>query len=204
MGSFVHSKLFVALISFAAGSGLTYFINDYLTLKEKVVTQVQTEVPSFKNPAKPQEPEKKKSPKLKIPKLADPFSQMDKQMEEMMKRMDRAFGRVGGGMFGHFDDMQMAAANDIKITEHEEQGFKYIDIEADGIDKENLNIEIDNGMISVSGQIKKSSKGNGSHSEYISTFQRSFNVPEDVDSSRVEFVPIDKGISLKFPFKATI
>jgi HSP20 family protein len=71
-----------------------------------------------------------------------------------------------------------------------EQGDSYV-IKADvpGVEKDDISISIEGGMLSISGEIKgemKQEKGSYAHLErQFGHFYRSFNLPQDVDASQV-------------------
>lgn len=139
----------------------------------------------------------------------DPFLQMDKMYDQIRKRMDKAFGgnQLGGSMFDNsffntdrFGDM---TSDGLRIKEREDDDFKYVEIIAEGIDKDSVKINISNGMISVSGEIKRTEDNQGqsgrSMSSFISKFNRSFNIPFGVSEENVKIDAEEDKIVIKFP-----
>jgi HSP20 family protein len=134
---------------------------------------------------------------------------MDKIHDQIRKRMGKAFS---GSMFGdsllgnnffdadHFGDI---SSDGLKIEEREDDDFKYVEIIADGIDRDSININIEGGMISVSGEIIRSddnqAQNSRSTSSFISKFSRSFNIPYGVNKDNVKIHTEDNKIIIKFP-----
>ena len=211
----IESKLFTIPLAFILGGVTTFFVSDYIKLKKN------------QNIAEVVKEEKTSSSSLKDNSIlntkqnnSDTFAQMDKIHDQMRKRMDKAFGGsifgnnffggsgLGGGLLGNslFDHSFNSLSDDgIKIEEIEDENYKYIEVLADGIDKNSLNIDISNGMISISGEIRKSSDDQGANSRsmssYISSFSRSFNIPEGVSEENVKIDMEDKKVVIKFPMK---
>lgn len=198
----LQNKLVIIMVSFLLGGLSTYFISDYFRMKSQLNTK---EVATT---------QKKKEPTQSLifkgnESNNDPFSQIDKMHDQMRKRMDKAFGGslLGGSMFDNsffntdsFGDM---TSDGLTIEEHEDDDFKYVEIIADGIDKDSININISNGMISVSGEIKRTEDNQGqsgrSMSSFISKFNRSFNIPFGVSEENVKIDTEENKIVIKFP-----
>lgn len=124
--------------------------------------------------------------------------QMRKQMDQMMKgafSSDDMFSADFGSGFG----------GGVQVTHDEDEEYKYIRINGEGMNPEDVKINIKDGMISISGEVKKvtkdESQGSSSSSTYISSFSQSFNVPQGV-SEDVEVDAQDDGaLVLKFKKK---
>lgn len=103
--------------------------------------------------------------------------------------------------FDHFFQNALNSfGNDlVQIYEKEDNNYKYIELVSDGLDKENLNINIENGMVTIKGEIKKSDQRGNSQTQYYSTFQKSFNVPIGVVEEEVSFDSRDNKVIVKFP-----
>lgn len=130
-----------------------------------------------------------------------------KQMEKMRKNMDQLFnnqfknydsdlyfdnwfeGKFGGSVF----DVEQA----------EDDDFVYYKIKAEGIDKNNLSVVVENGYLKISGKIEKtnesSAEDTSSKSHYSSQFARSFPVPNGVDADKVKIETSNQEIIVKFP-----
>ncbi len=94
-------------------------------------------------------------------------------------------------------------SNDVKIEAREDDKFKYVDILAEGVSKDDLKINIKDEMIMISGQIKKEEKSDDGQvlSSFSSSFMRSIPVPENVDSLNPDFDLSGKKIVIKFKKK---
>jgi HSP20 family protein len=72
-----------------------------------------------------------------------------------------------------------------------------IDLAIPGQDKENINVEVDHGMLTISSETEKSEEEkekNFTRKEYsYSSFKRSFTMPENVDFEKIE-ANYEKGI----------
>ncbi len=198
----LQNKLIIIMGSFLLGGISTYFISDYIRMKNQLNIK---EVSTSQKKSVPTQSLSFKGNKNNN----DPFSQMDKMHDQMRKRMGKAFGGslLGGSMFDNsffntdsFGDM---TSDGLTIEEHEDDDFKYVEIIADGIDKDSININISNGVISVSGEIKKTEENQGqsgrSMSSFISKFNRSFNIPFGVTEENVKIDTKENKIVIKFP-----
>lgn len=96
----------------------------------------------------------------------------------------------------------MGGVGNIQTSQREDKDYKYIDIAADGIDKNNLDISIKDSQISIQGQIKQEKKENGVvTSTFSSSFMKSFPVPDGVDATNPQFDTTEGKISIKFKKK---
>ncbi|MGB0454440.1 MAG: Hsp20/alpha crystallin family protein [Bacteriovoracaceae bacterium] len=203
----LENKFFTISLAFILGGVSTYFVTDYIRLKSNQSVSQTKEV------SKPKISMKQNN-FLKKDQDNDPFAQMDKIHDQMRKRIDKAFGGsmlgggfLGGSLFGNsfFDSDSFGgfSSDGIKVEEHEDDDFKYVEILADGIDKNSIKIDIANGMISISGEIRKTednqSSGSRSMSSYVSSFSRSFNIPYGVSEENVKIDTEDNKIVIKFP-----
>ncbi len=204
----LSSKAFSILSAFVIGGVSTYFVTDYIRLKNNEnISQKKSSDESSKTLMSGKKV-------LKNNDSDDPFAQMDKFHDQMRKRMDKAFGgrmlggsTLGGSLFGNSffdsDAFGSLSSDGIKVEEHEDDDFKYVEVLADGIDKNSININITDGMISISGEIRKTednqSSGSRSMSSYVSSFNRSFNIPHGVSEENVKIDTNDNKIIIKFP-----
>jgi HSP20 family protein len=182
----LSSKLFQVLSAFIIGGVSTYFVTNYIQLKKQVSGANTVNKSMTKVSAK------------------DPFRAMDDIHNKMMKQMDNAFSSsMFGNSFFDSNSFDYFDHSEVQIEESEDDKFKYITIHADGIDKEAMQINISDGMISISGQIKKIEENKGSNSfsssSYVSSFNKSFNVPYGVNSDNVKIENGENKIIIKFP-----
>ena len=72
-----------------------------------------------------------------------------------------------------------------------------------GISKKEVNIEIDDNTLTISGERKNDFKNEGSHCDYSDTaygkFSKSFNLPDDVKQDKIKASMKDGVLSLKIP-----
>lgn len=203
LSKFFTSKAFSILSAFVVGGISTYFTTDYIRLKNNEnisIVEKSTET---------SRPKVSQNQILKQDDSNDPFSQMDKIHDQMQKRMNKVFGNsmLGSGMLGGslFDNNSFGGmtSDGLKVEEHEDDEFKYVEVIADGIDKNSININISDGMISISGEIRKTdgnqSANSISTSSFISSFKRSFNIPHGVSEDNVKIDTKENKIEIKFP-----
>ena len=185
----LQNKFVIIVSSFFMGGLSTYFISDYIH-PEKIGPIQSLSLKGNKS-------------------NNDPFAQMDQMHDQMRKRMGNVIrgGLLGGGMFGNsffdadsFGDM---ASDGLRIGEREDDDFKYLEVIAEGVDKDSININIRNGMISISGETRKTEGNQGqngrSMSSFISKFNKSFNVPYGVSEENMKIYTEENKIIIKFP-----
>lgn len=133
--------------------------------------------------------------------------------ESMRREIDRVFDRFNLGTWDPFGrkafefefpwpratDMPIAPAVDVI-----EKGNAYeITAELPGMDEKNIEIKLSNGMLTIKGE-KKEEKEEREKDYYLSerrygSFMRSFQVPEGVDSGKIE-ATFSKGVlKVKLP-----
>lgn len=99
--------------------------------------------------------------------------------------------------------------NQLKISEREDDSYKYIDIDNSGLPKDSLNIDIKDGLIIIRGRIKSTlteEKNNiKSYSSFESSFNRRFEIPEGVDENKAEILKITSGkidrVTIRLPLR---
>ncbi|MEC7276571.1 MAG: Hsp20/alpha crystallin family protein [Bdellovibrionota bacterium] len=208
MSKILTSKVFSILSAFVVGGVSTYFATDYIRLKNN------ENISRVEKPAETSRFKVSQSQVLKQDDLNDPFAQMDKIHDQMQKRMNKVFGNsmLGSGMLGSslfdnsfFDSNRFGGmtSDGLKVEEYEDDEFKYVEVIADGIDKNSININISDGMISISGEIRRTddnqSTNSRSMSHFVSSFSRSFNIPRDVNEENVKIETEENKIVIKFP-----
>lgn len=84
------------------------------------------------------------------------------------------------------------------ISEEEDKYFVGMDIP--GLAKEDVAIKVENGVIKIEGERKEVHKGKFHHSERaFGKFLRSFSLPDDVDSSKIEAKVANGTLELVLP-----
>lgn len=103
----------------------------------------------------------------------------------------------------HFD---FEMIDDFKIALREDEYFKYINITNSGR-KENLNVNVKNGIISISSDFRSEKKEGGdnfqSYSSIASSYSKKLLVPAGVDDRKAEVLTSENNnvekITIKFP-----
>ena len=120
------------------------------------------------------------------------------EFENLLSRYNR-----GGGLTHHGSDMSFA--DWAPSCDIEEEKDKYI-IKADlpGVDKKDLDVKLENGVISIRGEKqveKETGKGTKRHrtERFHGTFARSFTLPDAVQDERVDASYKDGVLSLVIP-----
>ncbi len=131
----------------------------------------------------------------------DPFQEMQRIRDEMDSMFQGIYGSGGGnspkGMFN--TDISYNADFDI-----EEKEDKYIvRIEVAGIDKDKINIEINNGFMTVSGERSVTEEEQGPNGYYssrsIGSFFKTIPLPADADTGNVKTEVKDDVVIVTFP-----
>lgn len=99
------------------------------------------------------------------------------------------------GLFEGFDTLTPTSQNFEMSWQESKEGRTLILTPKD--EKQRLDINIENGMVSVQGKVEKKT----SHGSSISSFSNSFNVPMDCDASKVQMDQKDGKIHVFFPYK---
>jgi len=123
------------------------------------------------------------------------FEQMDDMAEKMFEQMGKGMGpRMG--------------VSDGVLDQWEDERYIYLRFKLGQIDKNSLNLQIKDGTVTVTGQtkIEKTTKNQfgSSTSISISSFHKSFPVPEGVREEEVEIEHVEGALVLKFPKAAKI
>lgn len=127
----------------------------------------------------------------------DPFEQMRKMRKRMMKDFDAV--ENGGGIFDSWYRKRFGGGHAGEVTQREDKDYVYYDIAIKDLNKEKLNVKVENGQISISGQTEKKSQENGDAAFFSSSFHRSFPEPPDVDAKKVQMESSQDKLTLKFP-----
>jgi HSP20 family protein len=80
---------------------------------------------------------------------------------------------------------------------HENDGQYAVTVELPGMDKEDVTIEFDEGMLTIRGEKRSEREENGEKPRFVErrygAFSRSFSLPRDADPDRIE-ARFDKGV----------
>jgi HSP20 family molecular chaperone IbpA len=130
-------------------------------------------------------------------KSEDPFSQMRKMREQMMKQFNPP--EKGAAPFDSWYQKKFGGGDVADISQREDDKFVYYDISVKGLNKEDLKVKVANGQINISGKTETKNE-NGNTGTYMSSmFQRSFPVPPNVDSNKVQMENEKDKLTVKFP-----
>ena len=133
---------------------------------------------------------------------------MNKQLwnpfEEFENMLER-YSKSGASNIGKQMNTDMSFADWSPSVDIEEEDDKYL-IKADlpGVDKENIDVKLENGVISIRGEKhteKETGKGTKRHrtERFHGTFARSFTLPDAVQDERVDASYKDGVLSLVIP-----
>ncbi len=132
----------------------------------------------------------------------DPFSAMEKMRERMFKGFgqfdafendffDRSFSRFGSGH-----------SYSLNQKENDENLIYEINLK-DGVDGKTLDIKVEDGLVTISGQTKNQSDAqNDVHNSFFSSsssFSQSFSLPDYIDAEKVQIQNSKNKITLTFP-----
>lgn len=127
----------------------------------------------------------------------DPFEQMRKMRKRMMKDFN-AFEN-NEGFFDSWYSKRFGGGHAGEVTQREDKDYIYYDLAIKDLNKEKVNVRVENGQISLSGQIEKKTIENGSETFFSSSFHRTFPAPMEVDAKRVQIDSSEDKLTLKFP-----
>lgn len=130
---------------------------------------------------------------LTDPQQWDPF----KEMQQLQDRIDRLFGES----FGHINgSMPQAFSNSISAPEidlKETNDAYTADINVPGVDEQSLSVTVDNGVLTVNGEVEQqveTHNGRSLHREHhVSRFSRSISLPGPVDAAAMS-THLDNGV----------
>jgi HSP20 family protein len=118
----------------------------------------------------------------------DPF----KELEEISERFSRVFGRLPAQREPGREALTVADWRPTVDIKEDEKEY-LINAEVPGIDKKDVKVTIQEGVLSIQGERKQEKEGKGSRFHRVErsygTFVRSFTLPEDVaeDKLKAEF-----------------
>jgi HSP20 family protein len=132
----------------------------------------------------------------------DPF----KEMEKMRKKMQESFNSIGRGFDNSFDGWfsnRFGGGSAGDFSTREDKNFVYYDIEIKSLSGNDVNIKIENNLVTVTGNIENikevDRKDFKSKQTIVSTFNRTFPIPKGVDSDNAQIEVKNNKIIIKFP-----
>ena len=94
-----------------------------------------------------------------------------------------------------------------RVNQREDEKNYYIEVELAGVAKDGIDLKVDNNILSITAQreSKKDTEGETYHKKESSygKFQRSFTLPNDADSDKIEADSNDGLLEIKIPKKET-
>jgi HSP20 family molecular chaperone IbpA len=127
----------------------------------------------------------------------DPFEDMRKMRNQMLLQFDQP--KQGGDLFDSWYQKKFGGGNAGEIKKREDDQFIYYEVTIRDVEKEKLKVKVENGQISISGQIESKSEDDGNVSYSSSSFHRSFPAPTGVDVERFKMEQNQDRLIIKFP-----
>lgn len=128
--------------------------------------------------------------------FGDDFFQMRKNM---LKHFNTDEADDGGGMFDSWFGRKFGGGSVADVSKREDDQFVYYDIAVKGLKDEKVNVRVEDGQITISGQVENKTDDEGGASFTSSRFHRSFPVPYGVDPNRVQMTQEKDRLVVKFP-----
>lgn len=116
--------------------------------------------------------------------------------DDLFKDMEGLMDDVMKSSFQGFDNFTNLAPTSYKMNWTETKEGRTLTITPEN-KEQRLDINVENGLINIQGKTEKKS----SHGSSISSFSNSFNVPNDLDWTKVRMEGKDGHILLEFPYK---
>lgn len=129
----------------------------------------------------------------------DPFEQMRAMRKNMLKHFNFNESGEGGHLFDSWYSRKFGGSTVGDVNKREDDQYVYYDIAVKGLKQEKVNVRVENGQITISGQVENKTEDEGSASYTSSTFHRSFPAPDGVDSNKVQMVQEKDKLVVKFP-----
>lgn len=162
---FEKKQVTTHLVAFCLGAIIAYAINDYVHLSKVARTG------DGLNNARKMQPKQRT--------FDNPADQFDRMFKSMNHAMDQAMRNQG-------QQIQDAFSGGVSVEESEDNDFYRVTIKGEGIDKESLGLDINSGVLRITGQINKETKSNLGVTRYSSSFSRSFSIPTNVNQGNPE------------------
>lgn len=135
-----------------------------------------------------------------------PFESLHREVDRLFEDFERGswfrpFGRFGFDFPFSRGEIEMSAAPAVDVAEKD--GEYEITAELPGMDESNIEVKLSNGTLTIKGE-KTESKEEKKKDYHLSerrfgSFQRSFSVPEGVDTDKIEASFKNGVLSLRLP-----
>jgi len=123
------------------------------------------------------------------------------ELEELREQFNKVFNQVQ-----EKDEKNLAFIPVVNTREADDA--YYIEVELPGVKKEDININVDDNMLTISGERKISDEHKDDTfykvESYYGKFERSFSLPEDVDTDKIEASSKNGVLEIKIPKMAKI
>lgn len=131
-----------------------------------------------------------------------PMEEMNKMRHEMTRMFENQMKDVSGFAFDDWYAKKFGG-NISDVKQFEDENYVYYHVDLKGLDKDSVKIDVHDGQVFLSGSKSEAQtqeeKGTVSKSEFFQSFERSFPVPQGVDSSKVNFETTKNEVVIKFP-----
>jgi HSP20 family protein len=126
----------------------------------------------------------------------DPFKEFQ-NLQRSMEVMNRLFNAVEKRTEGPTVDFVPA------VNTREADDAYYIEVDLPGVKKEDISIDVDDNVLTISGERKVEEERKEEEfyrvESFYGTFERSFTLPEDVDADKIEAEAKDGVLTVKIP-----
>jgi HSP20 family protein len=135
--------------------------------------------------------------KRETPKMLSPFSEMERMMSDFMRRPFAMFPAIWPRM--DIIEEEMIPAIDI----YEEDDSVIAKVELPGMKKEDINVEVNNGILKISGEKKREEKVEKKNYYRIErssgSFERSITLPFETQADKAKASFKDGVLQIKIP-----
>jgi HSP20 family protein len=126
------------------------------------------------------------------------------ELQETFERMNRLFNVVGTQVEPQAPRVDFVPA----VNTREADDAYYLEVDVPGVKKEDISIDVEDNALRISGE-RKLEKSRVDDEFYrveslYGKFERVFNLPEDVDPSKIEAEMEDGVLYIKIPKKQTV
>ncbi|WP_456392383.1 Hsp20/alpha crystallin family protein [Nitratifractor sp.] len=126
----------------------------------------------------------------------DPFKEF-RNLQKSMEMMNRLFNAVEKTAEGPAVDFVPA------VNTREADDAYYIEVDLPGVKKEDISIDVDDNVLTISGERKVEEERKDEEfyrvESFYGKFERSFTLPEDVDADKIEAEAKDGVLTVKIP-----
>jgi HSP20 family molecular chaperone IbpA len=129
----------------------------------------------------------------------DPFEEMRRMQKQMLQGLNSPDELQGG--FDSWFQNRFGGGNVNEIKQREDDKYVYYDIDLNNQSPKELQVEVKDGQVNISGKFETKSQNGNENSVMSSSFHRSFPVPPNVEADKFLTEQENNKIVLKFPKK---